>query len=88
MDPYDGLRAPVISRRTPSGPISAECVEKERDPETQSPYRCTRVLPMRYGNNYRLNFNHVSGTGIQHVLPPFCRCNYLIMYQSFEQGKQ
>lgn len=88
MDPYVGLRAPVISRQTPSGPISAECVEEERDPETRSPHRCTRVLPMRYGNNYRLDFNHVSGTGIRLVLAPFCRCNYPIMDQSFEQGKQ
>lgn len=88
MAPYDGSRSPVISRQTPSGPISAECVEEERDPETQAPRQCTRALPMRYGNNYRLDFNHVSGTGTLLVLAPFCRCNYLIMYQSFEQGKQ
>lgn len=69
MDPDDGSRSPVISRQSPSGPISAECVEEEGDPETQSPHQCTRALPVRYGDNYRLDFNHVSGARPRSILP-------------------
>lgn len=70
------LKSPVFSKQTFSVPILVDCVDERRDSLTpRSPnisfYKSTHVTVLQYGNNNRLNFNHIliCGTCLFSLLP-------------------